>query len=421
LAVLDQLLRGAIPGPALGHREGPQTQVKRPHVRPEVPHLLLTGPDHLLEVAKAGLQTEPTRDQTQDVRHGRFGVGAEEGPPALGLVHQDHPDRPAGRTPGRHERLVPLHGGFPVQHEGAPHPTATLAGSFGQVDPSLAVDPRPTPPPRRSRLGQRPQGGVLPQAADDDDPQADHRLQEGCLGVSPVGHDPQRLSPTSQPTSDPLHQVDGHLQLGGEGRAVLGVEAGQILPAEIEPCQQRQGDHAPGGVGDQGREDHPDVAVDERAAGGPRGRVVVNAGPLDLRPGARRRRVIQGEDQSGGVLQQRLQDGEEHSSCDPLSPPTRGPEGRVTGSILAAEAGGPNPARDSPTPARQQGSDEQPYQSRARPDVESRSQGRKPVAERRCRRREGHGRVRPGWWSLGNAILLGGPAFVYPSRSLAQQ
>jgi hypothetical protein len=251
---------------------------------------------------------EAVGDQSQDVRYGGLGVGAEEGPPAIGFVHQHHPDHPRSRTPGRHERLVPLHDGLAVEYERAAEPATTLARSLGQVDPSLAVDPGSAATPGRSRFGQRPEGRVLPQAADDDDAQADHRLEEGRLGVGPVGHHPQRFAQQGEPTLGPPHPIDGHLQLGGEGRAVFGVEAGQILPADGESRQQRQGDDTPGGVGNQDREDHPDVAVDEQTAGGARGRMVVDAGPLGVRPGAWRRRIIPGEDHSVRAPQQRLED-----------------------------------------------------------------------------------------------------------------
>ena len=53
-------------------------------------------------------------------------------------------------------------------------------------------------------------------------------------------------------------------------------------------------------------EDDEDVAVDVGRAGRAGGRVVVDAGPLDVRPVPLRRRVVQGERQPLGPAQQRL-------------------------------------------------------------------------------------------------------------------
>jgi hypothetical protein len=160
-AVVGPLLLGPIPGPTLGRGETPQAQVERPDVGPEVPDLLLAGSDDLLEVAKGVLQTEPIGDPSQEVGDARLGVGAEEGAAAVRLVHQHDPDDPAGRSPGRPERLVPLPSLLAVEREGAGPPAPLLPGSLGQVDAPLAVDPRPTAPPGRSRLGPARQGGVL--------------------------------------------------------------------------------------------------------------------------------------------------------------------------------------------------------------------------------------------------------------------
>ena len=65
---------------------------------------------------------------------------------------------------------------------------------------------------------------------------------------------------------------------------MLRVDAGQVLGPDVQPGQQRQGDDSPGGVDRQQPEHHPDVAVDVRRAGRAGGRVVMDAGPLDVRP-----------------------------------------------------------------------------------------------------------------------------------------
>jgi hypothetical protein len=56
------------------------------------------------------------------------------------LVHQHHPDRPAGRPPGRHERFVPLAGRLPVQVEHLTGPAAALTDPFGQEVQRITAD-----------------------------------------------------------------------------------------------------------------------------------------------------------------------------------------------------------------------------------------------------------------------------------------
>ena len=70
-------------------------------------------------------------------------------------------------------------------------------------------------------------------------------------------------------------------------------DAGQVLLADIQSGQQRQGDDAPARLGGEQSEYHPDVPVDERGAGRPGHRVVVDACALHVRPVPLDRRVVQ--------------------------------------------------------------------------------------------------------------------------------
>ena len=84
---------------------------------------------------------------------------------------------------------------------------------------------------------------------------------------------------------------------------MLRVDGRQVLLADVEPGQQRQGDRAPRLVGDEQPEDDEErknMAIDVSRARRAGGRVVMHAGPLDVRPVPLRRRVVQGEGQPRG-------------------------------------------------------------------------------------------------------------------------
>jgi hypothetical protein len=76
---------------------------------------------------------------------------------------------------------------------------------------------------------------------------------------------------------------------------VLGVDARQILLPDVEPCQKWQRNRVPCLVLDEQPEDDKDVPVNVRRTGRARGRVVVNAGSLDMRPVPLRGSVVQRE------------------------------------------------------------------------------------------------------------------------------
>jgi hypothetical protein len=122
------------------------------------------------------------------------------------------------------------------------------------------------------------------------------------LGIGAVGHHPDRQLEQVQPRLGPPQQLGGQFQLGAELRPVLRVEGRQVLLADVEPGQQRQGDCAPGLVGDEEREDDEDVAIDVGRAGRAGRRVVMDASPLDVRAIPLGRGVVEGESQPSGTL-----------------------------------------------------------------------------------------------------------------------
>jgi hypothetical protein len=77
-----------------------------------------------------------------------------------------------------------------MQVEQADAPAPALPGSLGQVDAAFAVEARAAAPARPPGAGDGTQGGVLAQPADDGDAEAVQGLEEGGLGVRPIGHDP---------------------------------------------------------------------------------------------------------------------------------------------------------------------------------------------------------------------------------------
>jgi hypothetical protein len=140
----------------------------------------------ILETGKRGRgQDAVVRDFTVRRRlQNLFGrglrLGAEERHPAAVLLDQHHPDRAAGRVPGRQERLDRLADLLAVLH--APHllPTAPMSGPLGQGQPFLAVGRLGPRLARRLRQGQGKQGRVLAQAADDHPAPSQPSAQRPC-------------------------------------------------------------------------------------------------------------------------------------------------------------------------------------------------------------------------------------------------
>ena len=157
-------------------------------------------------------------------------------------------------------------------------------------------------------------------------------------------------------------------------------DPGQVLSADVEPGQQGQRNDAPGRVPDEQPEDDEDVAVNVGRAGRSGGWVVVDAGPLDVRPVPPRRRVVQGDGQPLGVAEQRLDRRQQQVGGDGPGLLAGGRNGRVAGPVLIAEAGGADPAGDGPAAAGQEGAKEQEDESGRGPPVEYGSDSGEPLA-----------------------------------------
>ncbi len=164
----------------------------------------------------------------------------------------------------------------------------------------------------------------------------------------------------------------------------------QVLLADVEPRQQRQGDRAPGLVLDEQPQDDEDMAVDEGRAGRAGGRVVMHAGPLDVRPEPLRRGVVQGEGQPRGPGQQGPDHLDEEAPGDVIGPLAGGGDGEVAGLVLAAELGGPDPTGDGPPAPGQDGPEEQEGEPRGGAAVEGGGEPGEPLARGGCGMRGCH-------------------------------
>ncbi len=137
-------------------------------------------------------------------------------------------------------------------------------------------------------------------------------------------------------------------------------------------------------------QDDPDVAVDELLAGRTGGRVVVDAGPLDVRPVPLRRGVVEGEGQPRGPREQRPDHFDQQASGDAVGPLAGGRDGDVAGRILVAELGRPDPGGDGPASPGQDGAEEQQGEPGGRPAVEGGGEPGEPLARGVCRMRGWH-------------------------------
>ena len=121
------------------------------------------------------------------------------------------------------------------------------------------------------------------------------------------------------------------------------------------------------------------MAIDVRGAGRAGGRVVMHAGPLDVRSVPLRRGVIQGEGQTRGPRQQRADDFNQKTSGDVVGPLAGGRDGAVAGLIPAAEIGRPDLGGDSPAPQGKDGPEEQECEPGCGPTIESRGELGEPL------------------------------------------
>ena len=176
-------------------------------------------------------------------------------------------------------------------------PALRVGSTLGQADPVGAVETRPAPPALACGHLRRqiPQGRVLAQSADQDGALGVGGLDHGTLGVEAVDDEPQGPAAAAQLLGGPGDLRRGLVQLGVEVGAAVGVDLGQVGVADVQLGAQGQGQGVPVGVACHPGQGDPVVAVQEGAAGGAGGGVVVEAGALDARAVARRRRVVDGQ------------------------------------------------------------------------------------------------------------------------------
>src|SRR4051812_12924456 len=101
------------------------------------------------------------------------------------------------------------------------------------------------------------------------------------------------------------------------------------------------------------------MPVDEGRAGRGGCRVVMHAGPLDVRPVALRRGVVYGEGQPRGLLEQRPDYLGQQASGDAIGPFDGGGDGGGAGAKHGSEVRGPEPGGYVATPSGQDGAEEQ--------------------------------------------------------------
>src|SRR5665213_2869665 len=283
-AAVHQILFRLVPRPSLHQAVHPQVQVEAPLVAVDVAHLLLSRPPDLLLILEHLLLGVAIRHRLQDLYRRHLQAGAEERDPAVLLLDDHHADHAPRRTPRRQEGLDRLGHLLAVLHALHLLPAARLACPLGQADPLLAVGSLWTPLARRLGQRQRTQSRVLAQTAHHGEAGSLGPLEERLLGVAAIDDHPKLLEVVFYPRLDPVQLFDGHLQLGAKDAGTLGGQLGQIDLADVELALQGQRDGAPVLVLGQGRQGHPDVAVDVLATGGTGARVVVDAAALD--PGA---------------------------------------------------------------------------------------------------------------------------------------
>src|SRR5580700_272638 len=139
LAAVTELLMGSRPRPQFDQRMEPEIQMVDGNVSPVMPYLLLPGPMYFLEVMEILLDGGAIGNRFEDLLHRRFGVGAEERHPAIGVAHQNHADLTAHRLIRGQEGFVSLDNLLAVKHEVAGLPALSVASTLGQADRLLAV------------------------------------------------------------------------------------------------------------------------------------------------------------------------------------------------------------------------------------------------------------------------------------------
>ncbi len=235
-----------------------------------------------------------------------------------------------------------------IQDEGAGLPAVPMGGAFGEAEGLRAVLGFGTALlglARAFRCGHAPQGRILAQAADHHDPGGQRPPQERPLGVGAVGDDPQRFAQKPQPIGQPLDQVGGHVQLGPEGHPIQAVQQGDLLLADVQQGAQGQAKGTPAGMAHDPGQGNPDVPVEELLVGRSGGGVVMDAGPLDVRPVALGGRVVQRQQQPLARIDQRHRPAEQQRG-DILDVASEAAEEVIIASVIVAESAAAQPTGD---------------------------------------------------------------------------
>jgi hypothetical protein len=138
------------------------------------------------------------------------------------------------------------------------------------------------------------------------------------------------------------------------------------------------------------------MPVDVGRAGRAGGRVVMDAGPLDVRTIPLGGGVVEGEGQPRGPLEQRADDFKQEASGDDVGPLTGGGHGDLAGLESVAELGRPDPGRDGTPAPGQDGPEEEEGEPWRGAAVESGGEPGEPLARDGERMRGCHGRLRSG-------------------------
>ena len=167
---------------------------------------------------------------------------------------------------------------------------------------------------------------------------------------------------------------------------------GTSFSPDVEQGAQRQADGAPERVADDPGQGDPDVAVEELLVGRPRGGVVVDAGPLDVRAVALGRGVVQRRTAAARPGRGRPGRGGA-AGGEPVGVAAQGGEEVVVGGEAGADAGGAEPAGDGAAALGEEGAEEQDGEAPGEALVEAGGQAGDEVLPKGRQEGKIHGRL----------------------------
>ncbi len=109
----------------------PQIEMIDGHVRPDVPHLLLTRAPDFLDVVEVLLDRGSVGERFHNLDHARVGIGREEGEPIVFFLDDHHVNHSTDRLVRGQERLVGLGCRFAVGRTLDGLPALLVSGTFG--------------------------------------------------------------------------------------------------------------------------------------------------------------------------------------------------------------------------------------------------------------------------------------------------